>query len=122
MLRHGSSPNECDECADAQPQWQEMHWCNIDNLAVHTGHLYTRSQLKFHMFSDCIYPFSGMDCRLLSAMNDADAQPQCREMRSRNATNFAMSIGHLYTSFAQFRISNMFLSVYIDPPARIIAQ
>jgi hypothetical protein len=52
----------------------------------------------------------------------ADAQPQCQEMRPRNLDNFAMSIGHLYTSFAQFRTSDMFLSVYIDPPARIVAQ
>jgi hypothetical protein len=49
ILRRGSSPYECDECADAQPQCREMRWRNINNLAVHTGHLYTRVN-ESHMF------------------------------------------------------------------------
>jgi hypothetical protein len=52
MLRHGSSPNECDECADAPPQCCKMCWRNINNLAVHTGHLYMHVT-EFH-FADMV--------------------------------------------------------------------
>ena len=44
------------------------------------------------------------------------------EMCLRNANNFAVYIGHLYMHVTEFRISHLFLGVYIDPPAMIIAQ
>jgi hypothetical protein len=39
-LRHGSSPKVCDECADAQPQCQEMRPRDANNFTVYMGHLY----------------------------------------------------------------------------------
>jgi hypothetical protein len=45
----------------------------------------------------------------MSAMN-APMHSRNAKKCARNLDNLAMSIGHLYTSFARFRISNMFLS------------
>ena len=80
-----------------------------------------RTSDMFH--SVCIDP-PGKDHRPISAILDecADAQPQCQEMCSRNANNFALYIAHLNTHLIEFRTSGMFHSLYIDPPVRIIAQ
>ena len=43
-------------------------------------------------------------------------------MRPRNIDNLAVLTGHLYTRVIEFRISHVFLSLYIYPPARIITQ
>ena len=61
-----------------------------------------------------IYLCSGKDRRPIRVMN--------APMHSRNVDNLAVYIGHLNTRLIEFRTSDMFRSVCIDPPVRIIAQ
>jgi hypothetical protein len=43
-------------------------------------------------------------------------------MHSHNANNLAVYVGHLYMHVNEFRTSDMFRSVCIDPPLRIVTH